>query len=190
MGQAFHRKQIPVGSAPRTRGTGIKYVNVVSPAPRELTAEDIAARDEERRLKATLDEQQRERQRFHQENVNQIVYLAEWLLRGEGIERIVAEASDHGCIISSELTVAEAMKIVRAAAEQSCVNGEVSIEHFLKIMDGRAEKASLNMGYMDAALDHIITSFEEQAIGEPVRVNMTPEEFALVEHVQGVQRIK
>jgi hypothetical protein len=46
MGQAFHRKQMDVARG-RTSGTGIKYSDDKQPVVRELTAEEIAARDAE-----------------------------------------------------------------------------------------------------------------------------------------------
>src|SRR5437660_1244533 len=61
MGQAFHRKRM-LTSRGRTSGTGVKYVDAVPPVVRELTAEQIAAREAETQQQAALDEQRRLRQ--------------------------------------------------------------------------------------------------------------------------------
>ena len=77
MGQAFHRKQISIGRVPKTQGTGIKYMEVVPPATRELTAEEIAAREAEQQQQAALEEQHR----IRQGSINTFVGVAEKMLR-------------------------------------------------------------------------------------------------------------
>lgn len=62
MGQAYHRKRIPLGRGTKTRGVGIRYTLVMPPAPRELTAEDIVAREVERQKQVALEEGRRLRE--------------------------------------------------------------------------------------------------------------------------------
>lgn len=58
MGQAFHRKRISIERG-RTRGVGIRYVDVVPPVVHELTPEQVAMREAEAQQQATLLEQRR-----------------------------------------------------------------------------------------------------------------------------------
>lgn len=53
MGRAFHRKQIPVNRT-HTRGTGIRYVDTVPLVARELTPEQVAAKEAEAQQQAAL----------------------------------------------------------------------------------------------------------------------------------------
>jgi hypothetical protein len=57
MGQAFHRKRISIDRS-RTSGIGFKYVNVI-PHVRELTPEQVVAREQKAQQQAALDEQRR-----------------------------------------------------------------------------------------------------------------------------------
>ena len=60
MGQAFHRKCISIERS-QTRGTGIRYVDVVFRV-HEPTAEQVAAREEEAQQRATREEHRRRQQ--------------------------------------------------------------------------------------------------------------------------------
>jgi hypothetical protein len=78
MGQAFHRKRIPVGRAPQTHGTGIRYVNMV--APRKRTAEEIAAREVQRAQEAVERAIADERWQKREESINTLVRVSKRML--------------------------------------------------------------------------------------------------------------
>jgi hypothetical protein len=77
MGQAYHRKRIAVGRGTKTRGVGIRYTLVMPPAPRELTAEDIAAREVDRQKQVALEEGRR----LREWNITVLVNVGQQMLR-------------------------------------------------------------------------------------------------------------
>ena len=77
MRRGFHRKRIPVlGRGPKTRGTGFKYLVTVPPTARELTAEDVAAKETERQQQLALEEGRR----LREWNVTVLVGVAKKIL--------------------------------------------------------------------------------------------------------------
>lgn len=77
MGRAFHRKRISLGRYSKTRGVGIGYMQTMAPAPRELTAGDIAARELENKEQVALEEGRR----LREWNIKVLVDVGEQILR-------------------------------------------------------------------------------------------------------------
>ena len=48
MGYASHKKKIPLGRGSKTRGVGITYTDPTQPHAKELTAEEVAIKEQQR----------------------------------------------------------------------------------------------------------------------------------------------
>jgi hypothetical protein len=155
MGNAFHKsKSVPLGRHPKSRGTGIKYLQ---PARVQLSPEEEAARAAVLEQRAS----DKERERHRLEMIEKVVDLSKWVLTPERVNQIVEEAArECDVVISGEQVVGEAVKIIRSAAEQSYRAGEVSIKDFVLILDRRANKLAWG-SYVDGALDSVLAAFEQ-----------------------------
>jgi chemotaxis protein histidine kinase CheA len=111
MGRAFHRKRISVNRG-KTRGSGFKYLDVVPPDIRELTAEQVAATELEAQKQAAQDQQRRLQQR----EIDNIVslagnILAAWKQAMEFNDRRLAEfagwTTSSFCLLSVDEDVAD-----------------------------------------------------------------------------------
>jgi hypothetical protein len=125
MGQAVHRKHIPVrSSSAKTPGTGYRYTPPPASQPK-LTPEDIVAIEQQAARK-------KERLKSRQAHIGALIKETERILRVWQSDMDVPEQ-----------TVEEAMNIARGAAIRSCVDRGTDLLRFMWLLETKSESGSL-----------------------------------------------
>jgi hypothetical protein len=135
MGNAFHRKQIPLGRGSKTRGTGIHYVDITPTSVREFAADELAAREQQ---KAALQAQRGTRGW----NVYCLVTIAGFALDTWEDEVLEQKSVDRDYNI--ERVVDKALTIVNTAVTRSCDTNGIEVDRLIQSLQRPQRNAELS----------------------------------------------
>jgi hypothetical protein len=141
MGHAFHRKKI-ITSRAHTKGTGIGYIQPVLPVVRELTAEEIAAREKKVTPRSV---------RRH--NVYCLMGVAAWAL--DAWEDEILKRSGLERDFALEKLVDRALTMANTAITKCCDNSGIDVDRLIQTFDKRSATAKSCSTELASALSYV-----------------------------------
>jgi hypothetical protein len=150
MGRAFHKKHIPLGRGTKTSGVGISYVDPAQPQPKELTAAEVAIREQEKAA-------QEAKRGVRELNVYRLMMAAgfaldAWedeILKRNGLERDFA----------LEKLADRALTMANTAITKCCDISGVDVDHLLETLDKRSATAKSYSTELASALEFVSKRF-------------------------------
>lgn len=134
MGTAFHRKQIPLSRGSKTRGTGIRYTDITATSVRELTADELAAREEQ---KATFQAQRGTRGW----NIHCLMTMAGFAL--DAWEDVILKEKSLDRDYATERIVDKALTIVNTAVTKHCDTSGIEVDLLIQSLQRPQRSAAL-----------------------------------------------
>jgi hypothetical protein len=134
MGNAFHRKQIPISRGSKTRGTGIRYVNTTPTSVRTLTADELAVREQQ---KAAFQAQRG----LRDWNVHCLMTIAGFAL--DAWEDAILEQKSADRDYATERIVDKALAVVNSVVTKHCDKSGIEIERLVQALHRTHHSAEL-----------------------------------------------
>ncbi len=142
MGHAFHRKQITLGRGLKTCGTGIKYFNPALPVVRELTAEEIAAREKKVTPRGV-----------REHNVYCLMMAAGFALDAWEDEILKRNSLERDFAL--EKVVDRALTMANTAITKCCDNSGIDVDRLIQTLDKRSATAKSYSTELASALSYV-----------------------------------
>lgn len=155
MGQAFHKKKMALGRGTKTTGVGISYVEPTQPQARELTAEEVAVREQE---KAAVEAKRGTREH----NVYALVHRAGFVLdewEDETLKERGLSLDDSGLNAALDKIVDRALTMVNTAITRCCDNDGIDVERLIETLDDRSAMAKSYNAELSSALEFVSKKF-------------------------------
>jgi hypothetical protein len=146
MGRALHRKSIPLGRGTKTRGTGIKYVDM-SPPTVALTAEQVAAREQEKAFRQS-------RRGLRDWNVHCLMRIAGFAL-DDWEDSVLPAGVDRDYAI--ERVADKAMTLINTAVTKYSDNSGIEVDRLMQSLNNHPARAKNKE--LDAALAFVSKRF-------------------------------
>jgi hypothetical protein len=151
MGNAFHKKKIPLGRGSKTRGVGIGYVETSRPQGGELTAEEIAEREKTAPARGV-----------REWNVHRLMKIAGFALDAWEdaifVERGIV-IDDFTRDLALEKITDKAYTIANTAITKACGSDGVDVDRLIGTLNKRSEKAKFYNERLASAISHISKKF-------------------------------
>jgi hypothetical protein len=134
MGNAFHRKQIPLSRGSKTHGTGIRYADTTPTSVRKLTADELAVREQQ---KAAFKAQRG----LRDWNVYCLMTIAGFAL--DAWEDVILEQKSVDRDYATEKVVDKALTIVNTAVTKHCDKSGIEVERLIQSLHRAHHSAEL-----------------------------------------------
>jgi hypothetical protein len=141
MGNAFHKKKMPLGRGTKTHGIGISYIEPAPPT-RKPTAEEVAARKQEWDAAAA-------KRGIREHNVY-------WLMWVAGYALDAWEDSVLGEGAKVDATIARAMAMVNTAVTKCCDKDGIDVDRLMRTFE---KKSVISNSDLVAALGFVSKRF-------------------------------
>jgi hypothetical protein len=134
MGNAFHKKRLPLGRGLKTHGTGFRYSNAAQPSVKDLTAGELAAREQQ---KAAVQAQRG----LRDWNVYCLVTIAARAL--DAWEDAILEQKSVDRDYATEKVVDKALTKVNTAVTKHCDKSGIEVDRLFQSLQQNQHCAEL-----------------------------------------------